>query len=240
MRFLFVYQDYAEATRTLVASLGVVDVEVIVARKSEDYPSAEEINQIGKGNPAAAICQVVRRYKNNIKSLVDIQYEAKQFRREDQQLREWLIPAQIPQVAAPKPSEAIDPLIKHDQVLVAEHAFDTIDEIHERRHPFVQRACALLVRYADGEALGPMRDWKSQFNVDFAPNGRVSYRCEDATTKKSWDPSSWHLKEGDNTTPDDAARIYFNTIELDGRSLLVVSYAGPHPTDGKYSAKIKS
>lgn len=240
MRYLFVYQDFADKTRNLVQSLGADDVVVIVVRKNEDYPSANEIQAIGGDRPAAAICQVVRKYKKNIASLVDIEYEAKSFREEDQQLKEWLLPARADEEAPSAPSVAFAAAMEGcADFLIATNALARIDEIHPRRWGFVSRAAKLLRRHADKEALCPMRDWEAQHDVEFAANGRVSFRCYLPGKKQPSSESYWHLKDGDKTSADDAPRIYFNVLEVNDRERVVVTYAGPHPKDGDYTVSVE-
>ncbi len=239
MRFLFVYQDYADKARKLVETLAVNDVTVIVARKKEDYPSREELNLIGIRQPPAAICQVVRRYKKNIGDLVDIEYEAKTFRENDLQLKEWLQPTPVAVVQPLRPSEAFaNALAGCENLIIARQALAAVDEIHQRRWAFIQSASMLLRRHAQGEDLGPMRDWEAQFGVAFAANGQVSYCCDVPSRKHKWPASEWHLKEGDKTSADDAPRIYFDVLEIDGQRRVIVSYAGPHPKDGEYTVTI--
>ncbi|MCE4364359.1 hypothetical protein [Xanthomonas hortorum] len=108
MRFLFVYVTQAGKARDLVKSLGVTDIEVIVVRKKEDYPNCEEINKIGKDQPSAAICQVVRAYKRNITSIVNIEFETNTFRVDDQRLKAWLSPPKSKIVhVVPAPSQVL-------------------------------------------------------------------------------------------------------------------------------------
>lgn len=239
MRFLFVYQDYSDKAHRIVEALAVSDVTVIVVRKKEDYPSREELDLIGNGQPDAAICQVVRKYKKNIDALVNIQYEAKSFREDDLQLKQWLQPAPAAAAQPLRPSESFaNVLAECESLIIARQALAAVDDIHQRRWAFVQNACVLLRRHAQGEDLGPMRDWEARFGVAFAANGQVSFCCEVPERKQKWPASEWHLKEGDKTSADDAPRIYFDVLEIDNQRRVIISYAGPHPKDGKYSAAI--
>lgn len=236
MRFLFVYQDYAQKARKLVETLAVDDVSVIVVRKKEDYPSPEELALIGNGQPPAALCQVVRRYRRNIRDLVDIQFETSTFREEDRALRDWLRPTQGESPPIRCPSEAFsEALLDCDNFILATNALANADSIHERRWPFVNDACRLLRRHAQGESLGPFREWEAKYGVEFAANGRVTYRCVLPNRQHS-KASAWHLKDGDNTSADDAARIYFDVLNISGTERVIVFYAGPHPADGPYTA----
>lgn len=239
MRFLFVYQDFAKEARELVRKLAVSDVTVIVVRRNEDYPSREELELLGCNMPAAAVCQVVRKYKKNLRDLVTLEYEAKSFRQDDLQLAQWLQPAPTSAAQPRRPSEAFEiALSTYGQLKAARHALDAVDEIHERRWAFVESACTLLGRYAQGENLGPMREWEARFGVSFAANGRVSHKCYVPGQKQPSPATEWHLKDGDKTTADDAPRIYFDVLQLNEQRIVVVFYAGPHPSDGAYSVTL--
>jgi len=50
--------------------------------------------------------------------------------------------------------------------------------------------------------------------------------------------TQWHLKAGDRTTRESAARIYFDVVKVASAHLVVILYAGPHPKDGTYSAVV--
>ena len=58
MRFLFVYQDYADPARRLVDELAVLDVAIIVVRKNATSPNADELEllQNNKGVSSASRC----------------------------------------------------------------------------------------------------------------------------------------------------------------------------------------
>ncbi|HFE45625.1 MAG TPA: hypothetical protein ENJ18_09030 [Nannocystis exedens] len=64
--------------------------------------------------------------------------------------------------------------------------------------------------------------------------------CDRATSKgkDTEGTTDWHLKEGDKTTRESAARIYFERVEVAGEVKVLVFYLGPHPDDRKYSVCI--
>jgi len=96
-----------------------------------------------------------------------------------------------------------------------------------------------LARYADGEDLGPLRNWKDNYGVDFAPNGRVKH--EYVITWRGHEregTTEWHLKEGDKTERESAARIYFERVDFETEVKVVVFYVGPHPEDGTSSVYV--
>jgi len=236
MRFLFVYQDYAQQARELLDKLAVRDVTLIIARKNANEPNAGEMELLEayRGAPAAG-CEINRKYRKSVAALVTFCCEPKKFRFEDQQLREWLVPKDRVVVSYGNPSAAFLAAAKRSAGLVLHpDALRTADELVPHRWEFATRSADLLARYADGESLGALRDWKSNHGVDFATAGRVSYKyramCGDLVRN---DRTEWHLKEGDNTTRESAARIYFARLECPSGARVVVFYVGPHPADGE-------
>lgn len=134
-----------------------------------------------------------------------------------------------------KPSEAFRAAVQGSPDLILHpDALNDADQLVEHRWRFAEEGAKLLARYAASEELGPLREWKQKFAVDFAANGRVSFKYR-WTCKGEYREGSteWHLKEGDNTTKRSAARIYFARVEFEGGARIVVLYVGPHPEDGE-------
>jgi hypothetical protein len=236
MRFLFVYQDYAEPARKLLDELQVDDVTLIIARKNAQAPTDDEVTMLNKHAGAdAAACGINRKYRKRAAEFLTFCCEPKKFRFEDQQLREWLVPKGRIEVSRKKPSDAFRAAAQRSAALVLHpDALNHADELVEHRWRFAETGAALLARYAAGEQLRALREWKQKFAVDFAANGRVSFKykwtCESEYREGK---TEWHLKEGDNTTRESAARIYFARVEFSGGARVVVLYVGPHPDDGE-------
>lgn len=241
MRFLVVYQDFSNLAQELVVRLGVGDVTVLIVRKGEREASAKLQAELA-AYPAAptAVCQVVRQFRKSIEPLVDVQYVAKKFRADDQQLVSWLDPPEAEDELLVSPTEALtNALLAEKDLVAADGALKHADEITKHRWRFANRSAALLARYAKGEDLGPLRNWKESRGVDFAANGRIRYEYVVISNGETVEGSTeWHLKEGDNTTRESAARIYFERVEVGGEVKVLVFYVGPHPEDGSYSVHI--
>jgi hypothetical protein len=237
MRFLFVYQDYSKQARELLDKLGVNDVSLIVVRKDAQYPTDEEMQLLEAHRGAdAAACEINRKYRKNVAPYVSFCCEPKKFRFEDQQLRGWLVPKSSVETSYAKPSEAFALACQKERRLVLHpNALACADEIAQHRWPFVTRSAELLVRYANGAIGGSLREVKSTHGVEFAVNGRVSFEYTvtfNGLTEEG--RTEWHLKEGDRTTRESAARIYFSRVSFpSGLYLVVVFYVGPHPEDGR-------
>lgn len=231
MRYLFVYQDFGAQAEALVIQAGVTDVVVVRVKKGEDAPSVEVLAALGQSKPACAACQVARGYRKVLSTVAAIEYEPKFFRSADQQLLEWLkaTPA-VQDEPVLRPSEVFKACVAEcPHLLLARGALDVADETDPLRWPFVQRAARLLMRHANGENVGAMRDWKANHRVDYATNSRVIFKGGPVHRPEI---SRWHLKEGDHTTAELAARIYFDCLTRDGEQVVVVFYVGPHPAVG--------
>lgn len=237
MRFIFVYHTWYRQLSDLVASLGVVDVTIIAARKGSEAPNAEEMGLLiqHKGAQAAA-CQIDKKYRRSIERLVDLCCEPKKFRVEDQLLRDWLVPPEnaVAQFSAPRASFE-SAAFRAANLIFHASALNAADEIRELRWPFISRSADILARVACGEDCGPMREWKARYAVDFAPNGRVRYKYTIVDNGRDVSgETEWHLKEGDRTEAAAAARVYFAFADISNVSKVLVFYVGPHPSDGTY------
>jgi hypothetical protein len=243
MRFLVVYQNFSKPAQEVVDRLGVEDVTVLIVRKDEREACDEVVDEL-KAHPNAptALCHIHRKYKKSIASLVDIQCEikGKKFRPDDQVLMAWLRPPETVEESFDKPSTAmVAASASAEHLVIADGALEHADKVAQHRWRFASRSADILARYAGGESLGPLRNWKEQHGVEFATNGRVRYEYRVISKGKEVKGSTeWHLKEGDNTTRESAARIYFARVEVGGDEKVLVFYVGPHPSDGSYSVKI--
>ena len=238
MRFLFVYQDFAGPAQALIRRMGVSDVTLVIVRKWETAPNDAERELLDRGDCApAAICQVLRKYKRFVEPFVKVEYEAKKFRSDDQQLEAWLRNEQA--VAAPEYRAPSIVFRAHAESCtkfkLADTALNRADELDPCRWPFANKAADLLLRYVVKGDTGPMREWKVMHGVDFAPNGQVRFECGGSICV-SW--TEWHLTEGNRTTAERAARIYFHCSEANGDRTVVVFYVGPHPEDGQHKVHL--
>ncbi len=235
MRFLFVYETYAVQVRSLLAELLISDVEVILVRKNSVEPNDVELELL-QGHPGAeaAACEINRKYRKNVEGLVTFTIAPKKFRFEDQLLRQWLLDDVEPEAAAPAPLKSFERARAAESRLVFHpNALEVVDELDASRWAFAEKSAKLLEVLAKGDSLGPFRSWEGEHGVAFAANGRVRYAYSwEAGGKRGERESEWHLKAGDKTSRDKAARIYFISEEIEGKVLVLVAYAGPHPQDG--------
>lgn len=241
MRFLFVYETHAVQAKNLLAELLVSDVRIIVARKGELGPRDSELQLLEQHRGAeAAACELNRKYRKNVQPYVNFTVEPKKFRFEDQLLRQWLLGSADLSADAPPPLPttsfglvaAAAPALRLHQ-----KALSDADDLDGSRWAFAAKAAALLGQMAAGVELGPPHHWEAEHGVAFAANGQVAYKYTVEVEGKRYQGSSeWHLKAGDKTTADRAARIYFTTATVSGTALVLVAYVGPHPKNGIYDA----
>lgn len=234
MRFLFILDRHSREVEAVINELGVSDVEIVPVGKTERSIPVPLLERVAQTQTGIGLCVIDRSYRRSLGNL-DFGLQCKTFRAEDRNLRDWLLP---PPPACVVATEA--PSINFQRaagaqprLILADAALRSADEIAAHRWLFASKAAALLARYAGGEDLGRMRDWAHLHGVSFAANGPVehSFRLSNqhAPTK-----TQWHLTEGNNTTPQAAARIYFGTGTVNGVEHTLIFYVGPHPPSGTY------
>jgi len=118
------------------------------------------------------------------------------------------------------------------QLIFSEDVFDVCDQVAKHRHAFMNKAAdAFSKMVALKGQVGPADPFFAEFGLDHAQTGGIQTTLQvNKGESKIYDrTSSVHLKQGDNTTPQAAARIYYHSFLHDARCYVVVLYAGPHP-----------
>jgi len=143
--------------------------------------------------------------------------------------------------SGPVPSEAFT-AIANTNVVLAEDALSQADRITVRRYDFAIRAASALAEYATKkEAPEGLSKFFKERELDFAVNG-ATVATYDVMRKgvavASNLSTEWHLKEGDKTSQEDAARIYFHSTTIDGTWYLFVLWCGPHPTSFRATCEV--
>jgi hypothetical protein len=131
------------------------------------------------------------------------------------------------------PSEAFA-AVAGPNVILADDAISQADRMTVRRYDFAIRAARALAEYASKrEAPEGLSKFFKDRELDFAVNG-ATVATYDVMRKgvavASNLSTEWHLKEGDKTSQEDAARIYFHSTTIGGIWYLFVLWCGPHPT----------
>ena len=236
MRFLFVLASHVNAANDVLAALNIADVEVVSVGKRERAIPETLLKRITAANDGIVLCGIDRAYRTSIGAL-NFDLILKKFRTNDQQLNGWLSPPP----PAPPPEAFRDPLSafrdaanRQPRFRLANNALREANNISNHRWRFASLAASILERQASGESLGQRRDWGKLHGVAFAVSGKVEfvYQLPDGSRPKS----EWHLKEGDGTTAEAAARVYFTVADIEGLSHVLVAYVGPHPKDGRHEA----
>lgn len=243
MRFLVIAQDYVAKAKALLHELDVRDVEVIgqPLRANEVSPDVIAKLKAQGAPPEASLIRLDKKYRKQVEALVKVKHVEKEFRATDPHLRAWLAPPKgeadvrykLPSIEFSSAAAESDGLL-----VLAPNSLARIDEVPEHRYNFMGEAAALLLRLAKGENLGPTRYWKEKYGIAHAGTGQVTcgYTLECGEESVEMDCQD-HLKSGDFTTPESAARVYFLRAQFT-KPRVVVSYAGPHPPDGRYEVRL--
>ncbi len=120
----------------------------------------------------------------------------------------------------------------HPRFLVADGVMELCDSVAPHRYEFM-RVCAdafveILQEYG---SVGVMQQFFSTRGLTLAQSGGISTTIRVIRAGKVLhnETSNMHLKQGDSTTPQSAARIYFQHFSIDSEYYIAISYAGPHP-----------
>lgn len=232
MRFLVVYKDYVRDAKNLLAELGISDVQVL-ACGWEKEPAGDARRQLAH-NPGAEVgfVGVNKKYRKAVGKRLGCREAANVATVVSGRatLAAWLRPADVAPPAWAEPDEAFRRAADgQPRLIFAVGALDQANRISELRVPFANRAAAALARYAaaGGTASGGLKQFFAEQGVNFAVGGEiiVTYRLHRRGVAPITKSSQWHLKEGDHTTADDAARVYFHNAG----GIVVVLRCGPHP-----------
>lgn len=119
------------------------------------------------------------------------------------------------------------------RIIVTRGALESCDEIAACRIPFIRDAALAFVEYVDaGGPSGRIDAYFRSKGLEHAQTGGVETkllltRGGQVLYERT---SHTHLKKGDKTTPQAAARIYYHALEIDDAGhFIAVLYAGPHP-----------
>ncbi|MEW9585100.1 hypothetical protein [Paraburkholderia sp. DGU8] len=146
--------------------------------------------------------------------------------------RLWLGMPSVAPAPEPMPSEYfLQVSDANPRILFAPDVLTTCDLVAAHRREFLRRAIDALVDFvADGSG-GRIDAFFREKGLDHAQTGGIS-----ATLEVQWGAktihkgtTNTHLKQGDRTTPEGAARLYYQVFSHSERTYVAVLYAGPHP-----------
>lgn len=144
------------------------------------------------------------------------------------QLRDTLFP-----VVATLPSEHFAGLAAAcDQIVLTTGALSSCDEVDPHRRGFLIDGANALHEYVmNPGGVGRVDEFFGARGLKFAQSGGMTVTLEVYRNGKIayTESCQTHLKKGDATTPQSAARLYFHVFRLDEIQRVAILYAGPHP-----------
>lgn len=121
---------------------------------------------------------------------------------------------------------------KNPGIIITRGSLDTCDQVAAHRYAFLRLAADAFADFVTKKGqVGRIDAFFRSLGLDHAQSGGVN-----ATLTVLKDGSrvyqrttNTHLKQGDHTTPQAAARIYFHEFFMDEECFVAILYAGPHP-----------
>lgn len=112
-------------------------------------------------------------------------------------------------------------------------ALDRCDEVHASRHGFLRQSSSLLEQFCrnKGRLDQTLASLFLAHNITLAQSGGMQTTIRLVRNGRQLGQaltSNLHVKEGDGTTPQAAARIYFQHLDKDAQFRLFLLYVGPH------------
>ncbi|PHV08328.1 hypothetical protein CSQ96_06610 [Janthinobacterium sp. BJB412] len=146
-------------------------------------------------------------------------------------------------VVVPLPSDSLREAVrKHQCLLVADGVFDVCDEVALIRHKFVADTLNAFVHYLEqGGQVGRIDAFFGGRGLIHAQSGGSLIKVEvhNGEKPKRVMRVHTHMKQGDATSPQAAARIYYCIFKEDDVQYLAVLYVGPHPDeDQEFTRKV--
>jgi hypothetical protein len=136
---------------------------------------------------------------------------------------------------APLPSDYFRSISERNpNIIIAKAALDTCDQVAEYRRCFLRTAADALIELVDNNGqVGPMDAFFRNLGLEHAQTGGINttltvFRDGKRIHQKT---TNTHLKKGDKTTLQAAARIYYQEFFIEQQCYVAILYAGPHPDD---------
>ncbi len=227
MRFILIHKARVKEAKDFVDASGVVDVKIIPLGQERE-PTSATLEALQSGSCRVALVGVRKEYK---KALASAGFEPEVKVENVFALEQWLRPAGTPPPPS-LPSVSFHKAALEPRLIFGVRALDRADDLAPLRYAFVARAADALVQLArKGTSNSPLEDFFAERSLTYAINGNISVTANihsgSATRQVT---TERHLKQGDSTTAESAARIYFHCDRLpDGGHLVLVLYCGPHP-----------
>ncbi len=246
MRLLVVYKDQAEEARKLIAELAPEDVVLAVIGPGRTVRGKALLERLDEARGSEiAVVGVNRKLQRSLENDFGckIVLAVASVRGAGAALRDWIVPATAVSPDILSPSVALaEAASAAPMLLLARAALRDADALATHRYPFVNQAATALRELANAGAVVPggLDRFFTNYRVRFAPSGAISvtfHVYQNGSLVEGPCTTEWHLKAGDHTQRDAAARIYFCTKKVEGTSYVLVLYCGPHPGAG-FSADV--
>lgn len=120
---------------------------------------------------------------------------------------------------------------KNKRILVSNSVFDSCDAVTPIRQAFLRAASDALEEVLSNGLSGRIDAFFRSRGLEHAQSGGVNATLTVMANGHQVHRavSNTHLKKGDNTTADNAARLYYQLFKYNGCEYIAILYAGPHP-----------
>lgn len=118
--------------------------------------------------------------------------------------------------------------MENPRLLLAEGALDECDQVAAHRRKFVCQAVVALLDAVDG-LKGRIHEHCDARGLIHAQSGGSKFTVTFVGKKIARIECYTHVKRGDKTTREAAARVYYTFVDVDEVRYLAILYAGPHP-----------
>jgi hypothetical protein len=117
------------------------------------------------------------------------------------------------------------------RLLIAEGALDDCNAVAAHRYVFLRAAVTALVDAVEDDLSERFDEFCDKRGIHHAQTGGSLYSVTFAGTPKlAVVKCRTHLKRGDRTTREAAARVYYTFVDIDGVRHVALLHAGPHPS----------
>jgi hypothetical protein len=135
----------------------------------------------------------------------------------------------LPQTASP--SEYFKEVAaRNPRFLLPSGAIEYCDEVGSHRHDFMIRVAKSFETLLHQGSGGRIDAFFQKLGLEHAQTGGITASLELEHDKGIYEAAcNTHIKQGDNTSPAGAARVYDHAFELNQQNYVAMLYAGPHP-----------
>ena len=118
------------------------------------------------------------------------------------------------------------------RLIIPDGSLAFCNDVASHRYSFIKQTGDALHRLCEENgSVGPLFEFFESRGLDYARTGGMTGSLEVFSQGMLVlnQESNDHVKQGDKTTPQAAARVYFQTFDHAGKYYVAILYAGPHP-----------